>query len=168
MLYEVITLFGSSDKKPSDLNSYQVISESSSFAEPENTLNNNYNYAETEKGEIYAGNLILINNNIPFIAGNPEDTISVMNNKSKNYSVKNNEVLLKPEVITALNNMIDAFATEKGLTDIMVLSGFRTKEYQKKLYDEQLAKENATVSTLVAKPGNSEHHSGYAVSYNFV
>ena len=37
------------------------------------------------------------------------------------------------------------------------------KEYQQKLYDQELAKENATVSTLVAKPGNSEHHSGYAV-----
>jgi len=166
LLWIIATIFGkifNSSPKPVTESSSYVEIEDSSKTSAENTINANFDFLDIDSEELHTGELILINNSVPFVIGEPADVESVMENKNNNYSVKDNTVSLKPEVITALNQMTDDFYSVKNINDIMVQSGFRSKDYQQKLYDDDLAKNDAAVSTLVAMPGHSEHHSGLAV-----
>jgi len=157
-------LFGSSQKPDTNTNSSSK-TDVSSISTSENTINANYDYKDVDSEEIHKGNLILVNNKIPFVIAMPDDVVSVGLSANKNYHVKDLNVSLKPEARTALIQMIDGFYADKKVTDLMVISGFRTKEYQQTLYTAALKKENATVSALVALPGHSEHHTGYAVDF---
>ena len=58
---------------------------------------------------------------------------------------------------------MDAFYVASGQDDIIVISGYRTKEEQQGLYDEDLQQTGADSSSRVSLPGHSEHESGYAV-----
>ena len=71
--------------------------------------------------------------------------------KSDSYQVNDYETYLDSNTIKALNSLLDAFYNESGLTDIMVISGYRTKEYQDDKY-------NAGTSDV--QGGYSEYHTG--------
>lgn len=144
-------------------------SSSSSSSKPDDssslvTINENYSFVDLSSDDIHKGDLILVNNTYAYQIPPPEDIISVYENKT-NYYVKDLSVYVKPAVITNLNLMLDAFAAEKNIKNVMVNSGYRDEDYQQKLYNDELAATNATVSTLVALPGHSEHHTGFAVDF---
>ncbi len=74
----------------------------------------------------------------------------------KNYNPKVNKTALK-----ALKNM-QADAKALGL-DLKLVSGYRSYETQKKLYENYVLKDGVEkANTYSAKPGNSEHQTGLA------
>ena len=74
--------------------------------------------------------------------------------------------MLRGDVIDNLNHMLDDFQTETGHSDIIIISGYRTTEQQQELYDADLEDTGEDTSTLVAKPGYSEHETGYAMDFS--
>lgn len=152
----------SDDSSEKDSTASSVLDDSSVSG---NTYNANYDYLEYDNSKIFEGNLILINNTIPYTMNEPTDCVSVYENKTSDYYVKDTTVYLKPEVINALNTMTADFVAATGEKNLMVISGYRTKARQQELYDAELAKTNETVSTLVAMAGYSEHHTGLAVDF---
>lgn len=97
----------------------------------------------------------------------PSNLVSVFDYKSRSYLVKDKNVLLKKEVISALNDMMDDFQKETGLNNVNVISGYRNVETQQELYDKYLRTHGrAYTEKYVQKPGSSEHHTGYAVDFS--
>ena len=112
------------------------------------------------------GNLVLVNNNIAFKGQVTKDELDVVREKKNNaYSVKDYTVLVRPEVMEHLNTMLLDFYNATGSEGVMVNAGYRTLEYQQELYDDDLAQSGQDSSSLVAKPGFSEHHTGLAIDF---
>lgn len=77
--------------------------------------------------------------------------------------IKNDSVNgLKPGVWKNFLGMAKGFQAAYGIP-LPVTSGWRSNEKQKKLYDEDLAKNGGTPSGTVAKPGRSMHEHGFAM-----
>lgn len=123
-----------------------------------------FDFVTMTENDLGIGNLVLVNNNILFKGTVTDDDLVVIREKKNNaYSVKDYTVKIKPVAMDALNNMFLDFYTATGKDTIMVNSGFRTVEYQQELYEEELASTGKDDSTLVAKGGYSEHHTGLVV-----
>lgn len=122
----------------------------------------NWDKVSKTAAEVLEGDLIIVNHDSKY-EQTPTDLVSMTDKKSKDYSVKNSELQLKEYIIPFFNSMMADFRAETNITNVMVTSGYRTVAYQKGLYDRDLAKTGKDSSTEVAKPGNSEHHTGLAL-----
>lgn len=134
--------------------------------DPADQLSYVFNLIEKTEADIGVGNLVLVNNRIKFLGSvNEDDLVIVHDQKNKAYWVSDRNVKLLPVAMDALNSMLLDFknATQNG--NVMARSGYRTIEYQEQLYNEDLAKNGADSSTLVAMPGYSEHHTGLVVDF---
>lgn len=160
--------------KPDD--SSKDDSSESENSEPEvefstETFGKDYKYVTLSNEEsLISGDLILINADYGYKGEKPEDLVSSYDymynaDDKKVMSIKSSEVEAKEKVLEALNKMISDFYAETGLKDIMLVSGYRTEEYQKTLYEKDLASTGLAYSTKVETPGHSEHHSGYALDF---
>ncbi len=132
------------------------------------TLQSSYifTYITKTEADLGDGELVLVNNNIAFKGEvNEEDLVVIREKKNSSYSVKDYSVKVLPSVMDSLNEMMLAFFTETQNNDVMVMSGHRTLEYQQGLYDDELESTGQLSSTLVAKAGYSEHHTGYVVDF---
>ena len=89
--------------------------------------------------DLGTGDLVLVNNNIAFKGSVSESDLDVIREKkNKAYSVKDYTVLVRPEAMNALNDMLLAFYNATGKDTIMVNAGYRTLEYQQDLYADDL------------------------------
>lgn len=118
---------------------------------------------------VHEGNLILVNNSIPFVF--PEDQQdslqTVLEEKGSGYKVKDNTVQVDGRIMDSLNNMLADFNQATGYGDVTVVSGFRTEEYQQMLLDREIQQSGEeTARKWVAKPGGSEHHTGLAIDFS--
>lgn len=135
------------------------------------TLYDDYKYKTVDNEKtLVLGDLILINGDYAYKGGEPEDLISsydyrLNDDGEKIMSIKDANVTAKEVVLENLNAMLNDFYKAKGIKDVMLVSGHRTEDYQKELYEADLKKTGLEYSTLVEKPGHSEHHSGYAVDF---
>lgn len=125
-----------------------------------------YESISIENTEIHNGDLILVNGNYAYKSTDEEELKTLYGNKSDSYYVSGSELMLREDVITNLNAMLDDFYTETGHSDIIIISGYRTAEQQQELYDADLESTGSDTSTLVAKPGYSEHETGYAMDFS--
>lgn len=133
------------------------------------TLQSSYifSYITLTEEDLGKGELVLVNNNIAFKGTvNEEDLMVIREHKNKSYSVKDYSVKVLPVVMDSLNNMMLSFYTEKQNDNVMVISGHRTIEYQQGLYDKELEQTGQLSSSLVAKAGYSEHHTGYVIDFS--
>lgn len=88
----------------------------------------------------------------------------VFSHKTNSYYVKDTELSVDKRVMQPLNDWMDAFEKATGLNNINIVAGFRTKEYQQKLYDNSVANKGAVYAQqYIAQPGHSEHHTGLAI-----
>ncbi len=121
--------------------------------------------------EVYNGPLMLVNNVLPF-AGDEDDIVSLYEVKLEadchSFSVRDSELLVRQTVADHLILMFDAFFEETYDDNLLVQSGYRSKERQQELYDEDLAATGQTFSERVAKPGYSEHQTGYCVDLSLL
>ncbi len=117
--------------------------------------------AETESSD----NLILVNAKHKF-KGKPDDLVSIFENKSSSYFVKDKNVLISKRVMKPLNKMMDAFQKETGLKTVNIISGYRTFDDQKRIY-ARIEKQSGSsyAKEFVQKPGYSEHHTGLAIDF---
>ena len=174
VLFIVIWLIAVLISKPfnKEKKSYEKTPTESSSSVPDNTLNANYDYKAVNSSEIYSGELILVNNDIAYQVPEPTDLTNVLAYRSAltevNFKVKDNTVNVQKVLMDNLNDMINDFVAETNEKNLSINSGFRDKDYQQTLYDDDLEKSGSTVSTLVALPGHSEHQTGYAVDFKVV
>lgn len=109
------------------------------------------------------GSLVLVNQGNAFDASIPK-AVSVYENKNRSYLVKDIYLSVTPETVKALNNWMEAFAAETGITDVNIVSGWRSFADQTAIYDNAVAsKGQAHADAYIALPGHSEHHTGLAV-----
>ena len=121
-------------------------------------------YVTVDADQIHRGPCILVNFDVPYIFEEDEDVYSVFKNKTKSYKVTSGSVFLRMEMISALNDMMDAFYAKTENRNIMVNSGFRNAKQQQEVYDSKLQLNGAEYAEkYVQKPGYSEHHTGYAM-----
>ncbi|MDR1700604.1 MAG: M15 family metallopeptidase [Lachnoclostridium sp.] len=112
------------------------------------------------------GDLILVNYQTKYpIKPEKELTLAnVYNEKRESYQVKDKSVYLAARIIYPLNRMLNQFHKVSELSTTVILSGYRTRDYQKNLYNEDVEQNGEQhASEYVANPGFSEHHIGLAI-----
>lgn len=115
------------------------------------------------KQDLAAGTLVLVNREHGIDPAQVQ-TVSVYAHKTDSYLVKDTELSVRAEAMTALNRWMDDFAAESGRTDINVVSGWRSYDDQLWLYQNAVdTKGQAHADAYLALPGHSEHHTGLAV-----
>ena len=116
------------------------------------SLLENYSTAAQTPAAMLEGDLVLVNKQHEYSFPTSEDAVEmVYSKKTDSYQVADLETYLAPRAITALNSMMDAFYNEKGHGDCIVISGFRTKDYQDELFNS---------GTTDIKGGYSDYHTG--------
>lgn len=130
-----------------------------------------YQSEQFENTAVHSGDLILVNNWTEYL-GTEDDVISLYEKKLEadchSFSVRDGNLLVREVVAEQLIAMFDDFYSETYDDNIVVLSGYRSKERQQELYDEDLAATGQTYSERVAKAGYSEHQTGYCVDLDLV
>lgn len=133
------------------------------------TWHDGYTQKSVSSSDVFSGNLILVNfENIYANTDAIKNKVSSLYGTSgygSNY-VLGSDFKIRNDIATPLRQMLaDLIAANPetlGNSDnkIILTSGYRTVEKQTELYDRSVgtADEN-----LVAKPGYSEHHTGYAI-----
>lgn len=149
----------SSASVPSDTESNSGSEESQ---EPVLTFSN-VQMTQVDEGQ---GDLILINSEYGY-QSEVEDLQIFYGNKNNSYGLRVAEMYAKPAVVTAMNEMMAGFQTQTGIGSVLLSSAYRNVEEQQQLYDNDLAKNEASTSQTVAQAGYSEHHSGYAVDLSY-
>lgn len=117
----------------------------------------------TAAGELAQGTLALVNREHGFDPELPE-TVSVYENKTDGYLVKDIYLSVRPDVMDALNQWLSDFAAETGRADVNVVAGWRSFDDQAALYRNAVdSKGQGYADAYLALPGHSEHHTGLAV-----
>ena len=103
--------------------------------------------------DIHKGNLIVVNEKNPVLDNEEENDLTQIN-------ITDTYILLKRSVVTLLTKILDEI---DGWQNIFAVSGWRSFQEQKKIYDQSL-KDNGLAFTqkYVATPGHSEHQTGLA------
>ncbi len=121
---------------------------------------------EVSTKDKFKGDLILVNNDTQYFTGD-EELVSLNQQLNEDgitsFVANDNNLKVRKEICVPLENLLDEFKAQKGISDVVIISGFRTQEKQQQLYDDDLAKTGKDYSELVAKPGYSEHQTGFAV-----
>lgn len=99
--------------------------------------------------------LVLVNQQNPLNEEQLSTNLINLFEQPRSYELFSGEILLRPHVATALQQMI-ADANKEGLTHFIVMSGYRTLAEQQELYNDMGA-------NYAMKPGYSEHHTGLAL-----
>lgn len=131
----------------------------------------NFATVKIENEKVNTGPLILVNGTHECKI-NGINLISLLQQYNQTYKVADYEVEVNSAILENINNMFGDFYKIKGENDIMVSNGYRSSELQQLLYNEEVETigEQAAPGTtdLVAKPGYSEHQTGYALDLSML
>ncbi|MBE6853742.1 MAG: D-alanyl-D-alanine carboxypeptidase family protein [Ruminococcus sp.] len=122
-------------------------------------------YVECSAEDLHKGTLILVNRENSYVDGSNKDIVNLYSNKNDVYDLSTVDMMLDRSMINAINSMLGDFYAQTGITDVLANSGYRSYDEQKIMYDNDIAATGKQYSTLVAPPGNSEHHTGYAMDF---
>ena len=125
-----------------------------------------YTIQTMTEADIGIGGQILVSNEhkYTFPEGAEDDLVAIIDAKSSSYTVNLYETMALPETVEHLNTMLDDYVAQGGQTDVMVVSGYRTYDFQQGLFDRSAARNGLEhAQRFVAQAGGSEHHTGYAV-----
>ena len=121
--------------------------------------------------DVHMGDLILVNSKCEYM-GTEEGLVSLYELKqeadSHSFSVRDGDLLVRETVAKQLIAMFDGFYNETYDDNIIVQTGYRSRERQQELYDEDLELTGESFSERVSKPGCSEHQSGFCVDLSLV
>ena len=134
--------------------------------DPNKLIFENKSVKTTDK---FTGDLILVNNHHQYFATGNEDLVSILTlNDEKGItcfgSVSYDYMILRP-AYEAMAKMICDFYDIYHLDNLIIYGSYRTTDFQRELYEADLEANGTTESTRVAKPGFSEHESGYAFDF---
>lgn len=121
----------------------------------------------------FRGDLILVNEDHQYFSTGDENLVSVTDKNAENgitYFTGADEethgkMTVRDIVYENMVPMISDFYDKTGLTDLIIYGGYRSTDFQRELYDADLEQTGESDSTRVAKPGFSEHESGYAFDF---
>ncbi|MCR4890148.1 MAG: M15 family metallopeptidase [Ruminococcus sp.] len=121
------------------------------------------------KNKFY-GDLILVNNDHEYFSSGKEDLVSIMemnDEKEISYftSVDYTYTILR-SVYEPMVDMIKDFYDKYSNDTLIIYGSYRTKEFQEQLYKERQENDESSEAPLVAKPGFSEHETGYAFDFS--
>ena len=140
--------------------------EASTTSDPTQQSSYLFTSVTVSEDDLGTGHLVLVNNNIKLLTEvNEDELVTVREYKNSAYWVKDYSVLVLPDTMDALNEMLLAFYEATGNSNVMVRSGYRSFAYQQELYEDELESTGEDSSTLVAQAGYSEHHTGYAIDF---
>ncbi len=127
-----------------------------------------YDSYSVNSADINLGDLILVNYQHAYSLADSVDTMYLYGNKNGNYQLSTTNHRLTERVLNAMNKLADAFFADTGLTEILVVSSYRTTADQQSVYDSKVQTNGAEyAANYVAQPGYSEHHTGMAVDLSF-
>lgn len=125
-----------------------------------------YTIQTMTEADMASGELILVSNEhkYTFPEKAEDELVTVIDNKSGSYTVNLYETMILPVTVEHLNDMMDDYVAQGGAKDVMVVSGYRTYDFQQGLFDRSAARNGLEhAQRFVAQAGGSEHHTGYAV-----
>ncbi|MBQ9898380.1 MAG: M15 family metallopeptidase [Ruminococcus sp.] len=121
--------------------------------------------------DIFKGELILVNNYNEYIGGS-EDLVSILEMNEQTgrtcFTTVDYSYMLAADAYEPLAQMIEDFYNRTGIDNLTIYGSYRTREYQQELYDAALISEETEDYARVAKPGYSEHESGYAIDFSTI
>ena len=80
--------------------------------------------------------------------------------------MRSTDLYAAERIMEPLNRLLGDFEAESGLHTVNIVAGWRSQEYQEKLYDKAVREQGAEhAERYVALPGESEHHTGLAVDF---
>ncbi|AJY77417.1 hypothetical protein VN24_01310 [Paenibacillus beijingensis] len=119
-----------------------------------------YEAVPIERGRLYDGNLILVNREHP-VRRPARNIVAVPAGILQIESREEPLISLQSTCLLQLTALLEACG---GKEAIAVVSGYRSKEAQERLYEESLQNNGAAfTASYVALPGASEHQTGLAV-----
>lgn len=129
-------------------------------------LTDRYEFVKRKASDVYEGSLILVNSKNEYKFQN-EHIVNIYENKTKSYKVKDTLISMDQTALEYFNVMMDDFNALKGKNDVMIVSGYRTYEFQNQILSERIKQQGEeTAKMYVAMPGYSEHHTGLAMDLN--
>lgn len=138
------------------------VPETVTMPEPEGFL-----LAELEENSIYRGDLILVNNSVPFRFPDELSFASVADGKNGAYYIRSTDLLLDADALAAVNGLMGEFLARGGSKTVNLVAAWRSEAAQRHLYDRSAARNGAEhAARYVALPGCSEHHTGLAVDFS--
>jgi D-alanyl-D-alanine carboxypeptidase len=124
---------------------------------------NAYTAVNRDLSDIHRGDLLLVNADAPYHFPENIDLVSLYDYKSASYQVADKNVLVAREITEPLNRMFDDFYGRYHNGAVIVVSGYRSYDYQQTLLHNEIAEKGEAAYRWVAVPGSSEHHMGLAV-----
>lgn len=119
----------------------------------------------------YKGDLILVNEDHQYFGGD-EDLVSIleMNDQTGRtfFTSVDYTYTILGKVYEPMAKMISDFYDIYQNDTLTIYGSYRSTEFQQQLYDQDLAETGEDDSTRVAKPGFSEHETGYAFDFSEV
>lgn len=113
--------------------------------------------------DIHRGGLVLVNQDAPYPSSGDIDLVTLWEVNHDSYQVKNEEVLVSRQIVEPLNDLMDDFYAVYHTDAVMVISGYRSYDYQQTLLNNEIAEKGEVEAyKWVAVPGHSEHHTGLA------
>lgn len=140
-------------------------SEPSSEEEPDPLAG--YGSVARTAGDLSQGDLIIVNEENAYME-EPQGLVTVASAKTGDYMAKNYDIQLRDYVMPYLNEMMADFRSATGIGNVVILSSYRSVEYQKGLYEQDLLRTGRDYSDSVTKPGHSEHHTGLTFDLAYV
>lgn len=127
-----------------------------------------FSTAQVKTKDKFYGDLILVNNDHEYFSSGEEDLVSIMEKNDENgidyfTAVDYDYTIMRP-AYDAMAAMIKDFYNKYFNDTLIIYGSYRTKEFQSKLYDERDTESED--APLVAKPGHSEHETGYAFDFS--
>ena len=118
--------------------------------------------------QLCRGDLILVNSSFAYPEADTITVKTVYGNKSTSYQVSNTNIALTDKALAAMNAMADAFYADTGCSELIIVSGYRNVEEQRRIYNDRVASQGEEMAALyVATPTYSEHHTGLAMDLSF-
>ncbi len=133
-----------------------ILNEESSEAEPTVA----YSYEAVFRDQLSVGALTLVNaeNGIDDLT---DGLASVGEQRNEHFIVKDMTVKMQEECIAAVGELFDGFYDATGLKDVQIISGYRTKAEQGKIYQQA-----GGANSKAAEAGHSDYETGYAFGVN--
>lgn len=120
-----------------------------------------------EQESMVKGPLILVNNTYKCgIDG--INLISMMDEYNETFKVADHNVMVNSAIMENINSMFGDFHDQMGDNDLLVNSAYRSQEVQQTIYDNTIAANGEEGTQWVAKPGYSEHQTGYAFDLSLI
>ncbi len=133
-----------------------------------------FTYAPVSTKDKFKGDLILVNNQYEYFSTGDENLVSIMTKNDETgrdfFTAVDYTYMIIDSVYEPMAQMIEDFYDIYQNDTLIIYGSHRTKDFQQQLYDQFTAtySEDDEEAPIVAKPGFSEHETGYAFDFSEV